>query len=547
MRQLLSNLSIKLQVVVPVLITMVLILIGIIFSTSALKSSFNEATTSTEELIDNKQAVIDIVKNTYAMRIYSIYSLYRTDDMNALESNLKEKLAANNKLLDQLNYIPQLNNEVQRLRKAGNEYVNFGVNTMLPILEQKALNGMNNTLEQRYTQASQRYRSLGKELIESIENLSTKLSEHALQKVQDSSEHSSNVMNNTTIGLCIILLLALVASWILASIIVAPIKKLQEVMQVVSSGNLTVKSNVEGSNEIAQLSDDINSTIEHLRSTMGSLVRVSENVASASTELATVMTQASHNSDQEKLEVEQVASAVNQLESTANNVTDSAQQADSVALRAKEVAKDSLEMFASSQQANDKMLSQLSSAADVVSSLKTQSEKIGQVIEVIQGISEQTNLLALNAAIEAARAGESGRGFAVVADEVRMLAARTQDSTKEIQTIIEGLQTQSGTANNSMVVTLDTLNESQEMATQLSQFLNRINDTIEELTDINTQVASASEEQSYVTAEINKNLTNMYELVSQNVAGITQSATASQELSSLAEQQNHELNQFKIA
>ena len=547
MRQLLSNLSIKLQVVVPVLITMVLILIGIIFSTSALKSSFNEATTSTEELIDNKQAVIDIVKNTYAMRIYSIYSLYRTDDMNALESNLKEKLAANNKLLDQLNYIPQLNNEVQRLRKAGNEYVDFGVNTMLPILEQKALNSMNNTLEQRYTQASQRYRSLGKELIESIENLSTKLSEHALQKVQDSSEHSSNVMNNSTIGLFIILLLALVASWILASIIVAPIKKLQEVMQVVSSGNLTVKSNVEGSNEIAQLSDDINSTIEHLRSTMGSLVRVSENVASASTELATVMTQASHNSDQEKLEVEQVASAVNQLESTANNVTDSAQQADSVALRAKEVAKDSLEMFASSQQANDKMLSQLSSAADVVSSLKTQSEKIGQVIEVIQGISEQTNLLALNAAIEAARAGESGRGFAVVADEVRMLAARTQDSTKEIQTIIEGLQTQSGTANNSMVVTLDTLNESQEMATQLSQFLNRINDTIEELTDINTQVASASEEQSYVTAEINKNLTNMYELVSQNVAGITQSATASQELSSLAEQQNHELNQFKIA
>lgn len=547
MRQLLSNLSIKLQVVVPVLITMVLILIGIIFSTSALKSSFNEATTSTEELIDNKQAVIDIVKNTYAMRIYSIYSLYRTDDMNALESNLKEKLAANNKLLDQLNYIPQLNNEVQRLRKAGNEYVDFGVNTMLPILEQKALNGMNNTLEQRYTQASQRYRSLGKELIESIESLSTKLSEHALQKVQDSSEHSSNVMNNSTIGLFIILLLALVASWILASIIVAPIKKLQEVMQVVSSGNLTVKSNVEGSNEIAQLSDDINSTIEHLRSTMGSLVRVSENVASASTELATVMTQASHNSDQEKLEVEQVASAVNQLESTANNVTDSAQQADSVALRAKEVAKDSLEMFASSQQANDKMLSQLSSAADVVSSLKTQSEKIGQVIEVIQGISEQTNLLALNAAIEAARAGESGRGFAVVADEVRMLAARTQDSTKEIQTIIEGLQTQSGTANNSMVVTLDTLNESQEMATQLSQFLNRINDTIEELTDINTQVASASEEQSYVTAEINKNLTNMYELVSQNVAGITQSATASQELSSLAEQQNHELNQFKIA
>ncbi|MGO1297078.1 MAG: methyl-accepting chemotaxis protein [Vibrio sp.] len=546
MRQILSNLSIKLQVVVPVIITMVLLLAGIAYSTSTLKSNFQQDKTSTENLIENKEAIIKIIDNTYGMRIKAIYSLFRTNDLDALESNLNKKLTANHKLLDQLNSIPELREAVQRLRKAGNEYVSFSIQTMLPILKQKHLHGMDRALEQRYARASETYRLKGQEMVNAINALSSKLNQHALLEVKANSAHSSDVMDNTTLGLIVILLLATGASWGLASIIVAPIQKLQTVMNAVSSGNLTVKAKVEGNNEISQLADNINATVAHLRNTMGSLVRVSENVASASTELAAVMTQASVNSDQEKQEVEQVASAVNQLESTANNVTDNAQQADNAALRAKEVTEDSLKMFASSQQANNKMMSQLTASADVVSNLKMQSEKIGQVIEVIQSISEQTNLLALNAAIEAARAGESGRGFAVVADEVRMLAARTQDSTKEIQTIIEELQTQSGTANSSMVVTLDTLNESQEMSTQLSQFLNRINDTIEELTGINAQVASASEEQRHVTADINKNLTNIYELVSQNVAGITQSASASQELSSLAEQQNHELSHFSI-
>lgn len=546
MRQMLGNLSIKLQVVVPVIITMVLLLAGIMYSTSTLKNSFHQATTSTENLIENKEAVIHVIDNTYAMRIKAIYSLFRTDDLNALEMNLNKKLDDTHQRLDQLNAIPAIRNETQALRRASDEYVRFSVQTMMPLLKQKHNSGMDRALEQRYNNASAEYRKKGQDMVQAIEALSSRLNDHSLQEMKTNSQHSSSVMDNTVIGLIVILLLAAGATWILASIIVAPIQKLQNVMNAVSSGNLTVTAQVEGNNELSRLAKDINATVSHLRNTMGSLVRVSEDVASASTELAAVMTQSSVNSDQEKHEVEQVASAVNQLESTARNVTDNAHQADNAAILAKKATEESLEMFASSQQANDKMMGQLTAAADVVSSLKTQSEKIGQVIEVIQSISEQTNLLALNAAIEAARAGESGRGFAVVADEVRMLAARTQDSTKEIQTIIEELQTQSGTANSSMVVTLDTLNESQEMATQLSQFLNRIHETINELTGINTQVASASEEQSHVTADINKNLTNIYELVSQNVAGITQSAAASQELSSLAEQQNHELNKFTI-
>lgn len=227
-------------------------------------------------------------------------------------------------------------------------------------------------------------------------------------------------------------------------------------------------------------------------------------------------------------------------------MTANAAKADGAANQANQLAKRSLSMFEQNSRANDKMADQLNNAAQVVNSLKTQSEQIGKVIEVIQGISEQTNLLALNAAIEAARAGESGRGFAVVADEVRMLAARTQDSTKEIQAIIEELQNQSGRANESMHASLQMLTSNQTLASDVSATLQEISHSIEELALINAQVATASEEQNQVTSDINSNLSNIYELVSQNVTGITQAAAASHELSSLAENQKQQLAYFKV-
>ncbi|EHU0374868.1 methyl-accepting chemotaxis protein [Vibrio cholerae] len=547
MRQLLSGLSIKLQVVVPVFFTLLLLIIGITFSTSSLKTAFHQVSVSTEQLITDKDNLTTLIDNTYAMRISAIYSLFRPAEVTALPNVLKEKQTENLALLRSLADNPELKNEVAGLTQAMQRYVDYSIKTMIPLLNiEHSDQEKDERFTAQYEQATAEYRKVGNEMIKAIDVLSNRLNQVAMTTIDESEHEHDSVMYQSTFALIGILLVAALSSWLLAGIIVTPIRQLQQTVREIAKGNLLVKAQEEGNNEITLLARDVNATVTQLRQTVESLVRISTDVASASTELATVMTQASVNSDQEKQEVEQVASAVNQLQSTAQSVTDHAHTADGAAQQANQLASQSLRMFEESHRATAKMADQLTEAAQVVNQLKEQSERIGNVTEVIRSISEQTNLLALNAAIEAARAGESGRGFAVVADEVRMLAARTQTSTQEIQAIIEELQNQSNTANSSMHSSLSLLEQNQSLAAKVSASLTEINHSISALGQINAQVATASEEQSQVTKDINRNLSNIYELVSQNVTGITQSAAASHELSDLAEQQHQQLQYFRV-
>ncbi|NVC94647.1 HAMP domain-containing protein [Vibrio natriegens] len=547
MRQFLSTLSIKLQVFLPVLFTVVLLVIGLTVGISKLDQAFNKVSTSTHSLIVHKDDLSAIVDNTYAMRIKAIYSLFRAEDVQSLNQELSQRQAESREFLDSINDLPGVQSEVNAMREAMNHYVDFTRLTMTPLLTQKHASQYTTTeFNQNFETAMVNYRVAGEEMINAIDNLSEKLNKVVINDVQTNGKVHSDTLTQSAITIALILLVASLISWLLANYIVTPIRNLQNTMREVAKGNLLVNAEEIGNNEVSQLAQDVNQTIEQLRNTVRSLVRISEDVASASTELATVMTQSSVNSDHEKQEVEQVASAINQLESAATEVSNNAQSADSASTEARQLATESLNMFEESTRASAKMAEQLNAAAMVVTSLKEQSEQIGRVIEVIEGISEQTNLLALNAAIEAARAGASGRGFAVVADEVRMLAARTQESTKEIQIIIEELQQQSGTANESMHSSLAMLKDNQDIAEEVSLSLNNISQSISDLNTINTHVATASEEQKQVTTDINNNLSNIYQLVSENVTGITQSAAAAQELSGLAEKQQQELKQFQI-
>lgn len=272
---------------------------------------------------------------------------------------------------------------------------------------------------------------------------------------------------------------------------------------------------------------------------------ISSSVAAASTELNMVMSTTKSNAQQELAHMEQISTAINELSSTSQEVSDRAVRAEEEAKVATNSVNDGKLMLEKSIGLTDTINISVSESADIVNELREFALEIGSVTEVIQTISEQTNLLALNAAIEAARAGEQGRGFAVVADEVRNLASKTQKSTVDIQEIIEKLQTQSKKAQDNMMHNVDLIDQSVQLVDNVKASFEDIQRAVESISEINSLVATSSQEQFHVTEEISQVTTKTYDLVHQNVSGIDDTLQASSELSELAETQKRELDVFK--
>lgn len=311
-------------------------------------------------------------------------------------------------------------------------------------------------------------------------------------------------------------------------------------------GDLTVRIPVNTKDEIGELGTNFNTFIEKLQGIMSDISGATSQLAASAEEMAAITEQTSAGVDNQKQETEQVASAITEMTATVQEVANNASSASNAAADADSESKAGNEVVNSTVNAISELASEVETSAGVIEKLQGDSQNIGTVLDVIKGIAEQTNLLALNAAIEAARAGEQGRGFAVVADEVRTLAQRTQESTAEIESLIDALQGGAKEAVTVMTQSRDRASSTVEQARHAGESLQSITRAVGTILQMNTQIATAAEEQSSVSEEINRNVVNIQNISEQTAQGADQTATSSAELARLGEQLQNLVGQFKI-
>jgi len=343
-----------------------------------------------------------------------------------------------------------------------------------------------------------------------------------------------------------VIIIVIFTGVLIAKNLTSSIKQVQDAMTKMANGDLTTRIDHLGKNELGVLADSYNKTAANLSNLTSQLISVANNVAGSSETLASAMNQADHNSQNMLSQVEQIATALNEMSSTALEMSQNAANAETAANEAITNVEIGNKSLIKSNDISLKIGESITEATKLVNQLKEYSTEIGAVIEVINSISEQTNLLALNAAIEAARAGEAGRGFAVVADEVRSLAAKTQQSTIDIQEIITKLQTQAEKADQFMKSNSKLIDDSQQVANSVQEAFKGITESVNTISDVNSMVATAASEQSSVTEDISSNIALTVDIVNQNVLGIAESTNASRALAQESENQKKLLSVFRV-
>ena len=336
------------------------------------------------------------------------------------------------------------------------------------------------------------------------------------------------------------------ASHIIGKQNVARAESLVHALGAMAKGDLTSKIDIRGKDEFAWMCWEYTNARKGFTDVVKNIISGSTHLASAAEELSAITTQGSQGVARQQTEIQQVATAMEEMSATVQEVAKNAGSAASAAQEADNQSKEGFKVVSDTVATINSLADEVRRTADVVEKLKGDCISIGTVLDVIRDIAEQTNLLALNAAIEAARAGEQGRGFAVVADEVRTLASRTQQSTQEINGMIERLQAGANEAVNAMAKGRDKATDSVEQAAKAGEALEAITSVVDRIKSMNMQIASAAEEQSTTAEEINRSIVNISDVSEEAASGAQQTANSSDDLARLAIELQEQVSKFDI-
>lgn len=367
-----------------------------------------------------------------------------------------------------------------------------------------------------------------------------------LQATRLKDQANTSLLSSLVLVAVIVTITVVIAALILRGLL-GQIKGLHETMhRIEQESDLTLRVDVRSDDEIGQMASVFNQMQDKFKGLITEVDSSASRLSAASEQLSVITEQTSRGANDQHSATDQVATAMEEMSVTVQEVARNAVSASGSAHNADEEASNGIRVINASMELTKRLADSVQNATHVVEKVDADSKEIGLVLDVIKGIAEQTNLLALNAAIEAARAGESGRGFAVVADEVRSLAKRTQESTHEIEEMISRLQ--SGT-NKAVAVMSDGHIQAEESVEQVRiavTSLNTIAQAVAAISDLNTQIASAAEEQSSVAEEINSNIHNISTVADQTSRSTRETATTGEELSLLANKLQTVVSQFKI-
>lgn len=348
------------------------------------------------------------------------------------------------------------------------------------------------------------------------------------------------------LGVALVCLLLVV---LLARGLVRPIRQVTAALVAIGSGggDLTHRLDSSRADELGDLARGFNRFLDSQREMIGEVLATSERLRTAVGEVALVVDNTAERSGRQQEMTDMVATAVHEMGLTVQEIAQNAGNAAVASQTARDEALQAREVVGGSIRHIESMSDEIGLAAGAVGELATQVASIDQVLAVIRGISEQTNLLALNAAIEAARAGDMGRGFAVVADEVRTLARRTQSSTDEIQQMIGSLKQGAENAVSSMHSGQAATGTGVESSQRTGASLTAITGQVERISDMNYQVATATEEQSAVTEEINRNVQGISDLARATASEVRACREDCQTLQRLADDLARQVGGFKLS
>lgn len=348
------------------------------------------------------------------------------------------------------------------------------------------------------------------------------------------------------IVVCVSLVLIVLAVLVSQSI-QRPLSNLQTtIVAVGQQSDLRLRAEVSGADEIGQTAQAFNQMLGRVQSFFAELNNAVGQLAAASEQMSTISHQVSSTAFEQEQQANMIATAINQMSAAIQEVANSAQQTSDQANQTDIQAQQGVMQVSANITAITRLSEAVNGASGVIGQLNSETDKISQVLSVIQSIAAQTNLLALNAAIEAARAGEAGRGFAVVADEVRTLATNTQQATESIRSMIDNLQAAARDAVSAMTASKGHAEGSVHNAEQAGTVLEQIKNSISAIVDMNVQISTATEEQTIVAEEINRNITDFNGSISEVSRSSAQSADASEALAELAARLRNQAASFQV-